>query len=955
MAFNLLKKTFLKNIDTTAYLYEHDKTKAKLLYFENGDINKSFSISFKTIPYNDNGIFHILEHSVLCGSEKYPVKEPFVELIKGSFNTFINAMTFSDKTMYPVSSKNNEDLKILMDIYLDAVFNPNILRNEKILKQEGWHYHLENKEDKLIYKGVVYNEMKGAYSSIDEIVDMHISESLFKNTEYAYSSGGKPSAIPSLTYDEFIETYNYCYHPSNSYIFLYGDMDIESYLSQIDSYLNNYEFKDYSQYKVTEQIITEPIRTENTYFSEETNDKNYVAISYLTGKVTDTNMLNNIDVIDEILLGNSNTEFRKYFIDNGICEDVYSYVQRDRLQVAYSIVYKNVKDKFAHKIEELHEEQLTLQINNGFDSEQIQATINKNSFIIKEEVNKVSSPKGVSYAIRAMRTWLHNEDPLIMFQYDEWIKKLQDNLNSNLYEQIATELLLNNNQKSIVILKTTDKKEETDDLAEFQNNLEKSEIEKIIKDTNDLISWQNSSDKKEDLEKIKSVDAKKVEIKKQYKETIFKTIEGINFAHYDTQTNGIVYSNLMFDITSFSIKELQYAAFLTHLLFNINTKNKTELENAKEIDFNLGNITSNINIYKKDTSDKILIKYNINAKNLIEKTNKLVEVLKENTLATDFNNKQTIYNIALELKLSLESKFKNAGHSFVNKRVFSYSSKQHKISEYVSGYDFFTFISELVNNFDNNYAEIKSNLECVVSKIFNKNNLLISVTGKEEIFQHYKKHIFNYVNLLSESAILSDSSVIDFKEQNINYSEGFYFDTLVQYVGAGFSINKYNGHLLVLRHILGFDYLWNNVRVKGGAYGSGVTINKYGEVGFWSYRDPNLTKTLDVYFNISRYIENLNIDETTLNKYIIGTLNSFDQLMSPVEKSVISLTNAITNSDKELFDRLVQEIKSTTVQDLIDLAILFDNKANNSYKCIIGSKDVIEKNKQLFNETKEIK
>ena len=398
MTFELLEKKYLKNINTDAYLYEHEKTQAKLVFLKNDDINKSFSISFKTVPYSDNGIFHILEHSVLCGSAKYPVKEPFVELLKGSFNTFLNAMTFPDKTMYPVSSKNEKDLEILMDIYLDAVFNPNLKNNQNILAQEGWHYHLEDKKDDLIYKGVVYNEMKGAYSSVDEVLDQHVSEHLFSDTSYKYSYGGKPEAIPSITQEEFLSTYDYNYHPSNSYIVLYGDINVEQYLNHIDSYLNNYDYRDYSSYKLSRQNnFTNEIKRYE-YFNEDVKDKAYVAYNYILGDSNKFSEIENIDIIDDILLGSSNTEFRKFFIDNGICEDVYSYLQKDRKETVYSIIFKYVNDDKLEELDTLYKNLLAKIINNGFDYEQVQASINKKNFSIKEEVNKTSSPKGVSYA-----------------------------------------------------------------------------------------------------------------------------------------------------------------------------------------------------------------------------------------------------------------------------------------------------------------------------------------------------------------------------------------------------------------------------------------------------------------------------------------------------------------------------------------------------------------------------
>ena len=431
MTFELLEKTYLKNINTNAYLYKHKKTQAKLVFFKNDDINKSFSISFKTVPYSDNGIFHILEHSVLCGSAKYPVKEPFVELLKGSFNTFLNAMTFPDKTMYPVSSKNEKDLEILMDIYLDAVFNPNLKNNSNILAQEGWHYHLEDKNDELIYKGVVYNEMKGAYSSVDEVLDQYVTEHLFSDTSYKYSSGGKPETIPTITQEEFLSTYDYNYHPSNSYIVLYGDINVEQYLDHIDSYLNNYEYRDYSSYKLSRQNnFTNEIKR-HEYFNEDVKDKAYVAYNYILGDSNKFSEIENIDIIDDILLGSSNTEFRKYFIDNGICEDVYSYLQKDRKETVYSIIFKYVNDDKLAELDTLYKNLLTKIINNGFDYEQVQASINKKNFSIKEEVNKTSSPKGVSYAIRLLRTWLYDDNDIFKaFDLDGMIDSLQQNCNN---------------------------------------------------------------------------------------------------------------------------------------------------------------------------------------------------------------------------------------------------------------------------------------------------------------------------------------------------------------------------------------------------------------------------------------------------------------------------------------------------------------------------------------------
>ena len=955
MTFELIEKKYLKNINTNAYLYEHTKTRARLVFFENDDINKSFSISFKTIPYNDNGIFHILEHSVLCGSAKYPVKEPFVELLKGSFNTFLNAMTFPDKTMYPVSSKNEKDLEILMDIYLDAVFNPNLKNNPNILAQEGWHYHLEDKEDELIYKGVVYNEMKGAYSSVDEVLDQYVTEHLFSDTSYKYSSGGKPEAIPAISQEEFLETYNYNYHPSNSYIFLYGDLNVEQYLNHIDSYLNNYEYKDYSDYSLSRQENFTADIVKRTYFNEDVKDKAYVAYNYILGDSNEFSKIENIDIIDDILLGSSNTEFRKYFIDNNICEDVYSYVQKDRKETVYSIIFKYVSDDKLESLDAEYKSLLKGIINKGFDYEQVQASINKKNFSIKEEINKTSSPKGVSYAIRLLRTWLYSEDNILdAFDLDNVISHLQENCVNKQYETLAKQFLIENNKQAILhLIPTLEKENKEKDLVEYKATLSETELADIVKNTKSLQEWQNSTDKKEDLEKIKSVDAKEVELKNPFEETFFEEYKGINFSHYDTVTNGISYSKLLFDISDFEVEQLQYASVLSYLLFNFNTKNKTEAEVIKEIGANLGGISSYVDVFRKHKSEECEVKFIISAKNLVEKAGELAKILDETTLYADFEDKEALYNVLLEIKLMLESRFKNSGHAFVARRISGFYNPQSKLASYHGEYDFYLFISELVNNYEQNSDKIKEQLYTVTNLIFNQARLLVNFVGNKEEYTNFKETISSY--LAKYPSELDKQKGLEIKLEEQGYSEGFYFDSLVQYVGAGYNINDYTGTYLVLRHILSLDYLWNNVRVKNGAYGSGVIFNAFGDFNLWSYRDPNLTETLEIYYNINNYVANIDADEKDLNKYIIGTLNSLDVLMSPSAQAAYSLNKYITDSPFEVYDKLVNEIKNTTVEDLRKLATEFENIKSKAYTCVLGSKDKVLENKQLFNKTIELK
>ena len=955
MTFELLEKKYLKNINTDAYLYEHEKTQAKLVFLKNDDINKSFSISFKTVPYSDNGIFHILEHSVLCGSAKYPVKEPFVELLKGSFNTFLNAMTFPDKTMYPVSSKNEKDLEILMDIYLDAVFNPNLKNNPNILAQEGWHYHLEDKKDELIYKGVVYNEMKGAYSSVDEVLDQYVTEHLFSDTSYKYSYGGKPEAIPSITQEEFLSTYDYNYHPSNSYIVLYGDINVEQYLNHIDSYLNNYEYRDYSSYKLSRQnTFTNEIKR-HEYFNEDVKDKSYVAYNYILGDSNKFSEIENIDIIDDILLGSSNTEFRKFFIDNGICEDVYSYLQKDRKETVYSIIFKYVNDDKLAELDILYKNLLAKIINNGFDYEQVQASINKKNFSIKEEVNKTSSPKGVSYAIRLLRTWLYDDSDIFnAFDLDSMIDSLQQNCDRKNYENLAKQFILDNNKQVIIhLIPTTVKENREKDLVEYKNSLSDDQIEKIIEDTKKLQEWQNTPDKKEDLNRIKCVEASDVVLKNPFAETSFEKVEDINFAHFNTVTNGISYSKFLFDITDFTIEQIQYSSLLTYLLFNFNTKNKTEAEIIKDIGFNLGGLSSYIDVIRKYQSEECEVKFIITAKNLVEKVKELASILEETTLNVDFSDKDALYNVLLEIKLMLESKFKNAGHGFVARRISSYFNPQSKLASYHSEYEFYLFILDLLNNFETKSSEIINQLNIVSNLIFSSFRVLINFVGSEEEYSKYKKDISVYTDKLYNDTEKQDGFTLNFETPG--YSEGFYFDSLVQYVGLGYNIDNYSGSHLVLRHILSLDYLWNNIRVKNGAYGAGAIFNAFGDFNLWSYRDPNLKETLDIYYNIDKYVKNFTSDNKEMNKYIIGTLNTLDVIMSPSALATYSLNLYLTNSPFYKYDEIVEEIKNTNVDDVNKLSSNFINMKDKAYVCVLGSKEKILSNSDLFSKTIEIK
>ena len=442
-------------------------------------------------------------------------------------------------------------------------------------------------------------------------------------------------------------------------------------------------------------------------------------------------------------------------------------------------------------------------------------------------------------------------------------------------------------------------------------------------------------------------------MKNPFNKTNFETINNIKYSHFNTITNGISYSKLLFDITDFSVKQLQYASLLTYLLFNFNTKEKTEAEVVKEISANLGGLSSHIDVFRKYKSDKCEVKFIVGAKNLVEKAEKLVTIMEETTLNADFDNKEALYSVLLEIKLMLDNKFKNSGHAFVARRISSYNSIHGKLTSYHSEYDFYLFIEGLLDNFEQNITNIQDNLYEVVKLIFNRSRLLVNFVGDNEEYINYKKIILSYIDKLPNDINKQDGFNIVLKEDN--YSEGFYFDSLVQYVGVGYNVGHYSGTHLVLRHILSLDYLWNNVRVRNGAYGSGAIFSTFGDFTLWSYRDPNLTETLDIYYNIAEYIANFDADNNELNKYIIGALNTLDVLMSPSAQASYSLAQYLTESPYEKYDVIVSEIKNTTVTDLKKLCSEFENRRFSSFKCVLGAKEKVLENKELFTQTIELK
>ncbi|MFD3158609.1 insulinase family protein [Haloimpatiens sp. FM7330] len=959
--FKLLETNELTDINSTGMIFEHEKTGAKLLYLQNDDDNKVFSVSFRTPPENSTGVPHIIEHSVLCGSRKFPVKEPFVELIKGSLNTFLNAMTFPDKTMYPVASKNDKDFINLMDVYLDAVLYPNIYEHEEIFMQEGWHYELKNKEDELTYKGVVYNEMQGAFSSPDSVLMRKIQESLFPHTIYGVESGGDPDVIPTLTYKEFIDFHKKYYHPSNSYIFLYGKMDIEEKLKFIsENYLNNFDKLNINSQIQIETPFDKTLEKTVEYLispNENDNDKTFLSLNFAVGRSTNPEEYLALDILENILLETQSSPLKKELIDANLGKDVYGFYDRSILQPIFSIVVKNSNEDKKEKFKEIVYTTLQKLVKEGISKKLIEACINRKEFDLRE-ANYQSFPKGLVYGIQCMDSWLYDQNPCTHLNFSNTLEKIKTALTTNYFENLIEKYLLNNSHSSLLIVKPSKglteqkEKEVRDNLKKFKESLSEKQLNEIINNTKKLKQRQITPDSKEDLKVIPLLSLNDINKEADKLPLIEKSEMNIKVLHHPIFTSGIGYLNLYFDMSALPKDLISYSSLLAALLGNISTKNYNYEDLSNEIDINTGGINFSAASYSKFNDDKTFYpKFNVKTKVLIDKVPKLTELISEILSATKFEEKRKIKELIQKIKSRLEMIMFDRGHMVSAKRLCSYFSPTTKYNEMLNGIDYYKFICDLELNFESKFNVICENLQKTSDIIFNKKNLLISFTSEEKDYDKFKNSLATIESSLKNTTYQCCNPNFELKP----FNEGIMTSAKVQYVSKGYNFRRlgynYTGSLKVLKTISSFDYLWNKIRVQGGAYGSFSHFERNGNIFFASYRDPNLKETLDAYDNISTYIENFDADEREMTKYIIGTMSEVDSPLTPSMTGETSDINYIRRITQKDIQKERNEILNTTIDEIRQFKNLLNDCFKENYICALGNEDKIHINKNLFNDT----
>ena len=959
LGFKLIEQREMKEINSVGLLFEHEKSGAELFYISNEDDDKVFSIAFKTPPDDDTGLPHILEHSVLCGSKKFPTKEPFTELLKGSLQTFLNAMTSSDMTVYPVASKNAKDFMNLVDVYMDAVLYPKIHEKPEIFMQEGWHYELDDKEGEITYKGVVYNEMRGAFSMPESLLGSNIEKELFPNSQYSNESGGDPDEIVKLKLQQFRDFHNKYYHPSNSKIMFYGNGNITEHLQ----FINEEYLQDFDKTKVDSDIIIqkpfdEPKSVKLEYpisTTEDDKDKTYLSLAFVIDKSTDSEINFAFDILEDILLETPASPMKKALMDAGIGKDVSGHYENWVLQTYLQINVKNSNPEEKEKFEKIVFETLEKLVKDGIDKKLIEASINSKEFKLRE-ADFWGLSRGLFYNVIILQSWIHDESPYMHLMYEATLDKIKKALTTDYFEKLIQKYLLNNKHYLSAVmtpkkgLQETKNEEIKKKLAEYKNTLKDDEIEKLVNKTKELKEMQLAPDSPENLKKIPLLtlgdvnpEAEKLPLV-EHKESDVKVLSHPMF------TNKIAYLDLYFDISSVPQEKLPYVALLANFLGLIDTEKFNYSELSNEVNIHTGGISFKPDVMtEKDDQNIIYPKLVVRSKALLDKLPNLVELLIEIIGKSKFDNRKRLREILGESKAGLQMRIMG-GFYAEQIRLSSYYSLEGKLREIWGGIEYYQFITDLYENFDNKADEVIRNLNETSRLIFNKNNLLVSFASDEDGYPQLQKNLSALFGCL-ETAELHP---VEYKIETSIENEGLMIPGDVQYVAQGFNFRnigyKYSGSLRVLNTIVGLDYLWNRVRVRGGAYGARARAARNGKFLLASYRDPNLNETLQVYDELADYVAKFDADEREMTKYILGTISTLDKPLTPSMKGAVAANDYISGLSQDEIQKERDDVLATKPDNIKNFSKMIADVMNKKCFCILGNEGKIQANKDVFKK-----
>lgn len=939
--FEIIRIRKSEELKGTLYEMRHLKTGAELAFLDNKEDNKLFSVAFKTLPWDDTGVFHILEHSVLAGSESFPVKEPFLDLLKSSMNTFLNAMTFPDKTMYPVSSRNEQDFLNLVTVYLDAVFKPAIYTNESIFRQEGWHYEINDGVPS--YNGVVFNEMKGALSNVFGLAERLTLKYLFPDSIYGFESGGDPESIPDLTYESFLKAHSEFYSPSNAKIYLDGDVPLDRVLELIDKkYLSTLDFVD-KKHVIDYQKPIE--KTEITSYyeigkDESEDNKTQIILSKIFASWEERKRIMGFNLISSYLADSNEAPLKRAILEKGLAQDVDFYVEDGIAQPFYSVTFKNTDLSKKDEITKAYIEVLNKILADGIDREELTAHLNRYEFNLRE----AEEPKGLSRNIDALNSWLYGGDMLMYLENNAVLKELRDAIDTDYYEKIIQELISFDNTLTLVMLPSKTKGEE-DRIAEENrvtgeyNSFSDKEKASVLETYEKMRAWQDTPDSPEAAATLPVLSLSDVKKTPMWLDTEEKTVDGAKFLFHKLDTNGIVHCNMYFNIADTGLENLQALSLMSDLLSVLPTKKHSSALLQKEIKKTIGALDFIVDSYP-DLNNPLKTKpyFVVSFSALESNLESAVSLISEILLETEFDSKDIIKENVLQSSENLYRALMSSGHIFALRRTLAQTSAAPRINEICKGYDFLVYLRAFAENFESKADGFITSLKTLSNEIFASSRLILSETSEA-------RHVTleKLISSLPRGEVKSDTLTLEKLEPK---KEAILIPSGVSYAAYGSNIQqygyKYEGKLTVASTLLTFGYLWNEIRVHGGAYGCGFRTSYYGGVTFHSYRDPSPLNSVEVYKNTAEFIKEFVESEEVIDKYIISSIAATEGLSSTARQGFDADYNYLIGYTRDDKQKARTEMLALQKKELLTLCDLFEKMKDGNSVCIIGNADALK-------------
>jgi len=950
--FELIKEADIAEINTRARLFRHVASGAELLSLENDDENKVFGITFRTPPSDSTGVAHIMEHSVLGGSRKYPVKEPFVELVKGSLKTFVNAFTFPDKTCYPVASQNVQDFYNLVDVYLDAVFYPRI--SLETLQQEGWHYELENLEATMTYKGIVFNEMKGEYSSPDSLLGQYSHVSVFPDNSYGFDYGGDPKHISDLTYEQFKAFHDTFYHPGNARIFFYGDDDPDERLRLLQEYLKDYQAIEVDSAITLQPHFDQPQRKTFAYAASEDTEgqKAYLTVNWLLPESMDVELTLGLSILSYILVGTAASPLRKALIDSGLGEDITGRgLDGELRQMAFSTGLKGIAIEDADKVESLILDTLAQLIKDGIEPDMVEAALNTTEFRLREN-NTGSFPRGISLMLRSLMTWLHDGDPVAPLAFETPLAAIKAKLAADkaYFEKQIEEHLLQNTHRVTVILEpdpTLAQRQEADEaerLAKAKAAMTEAELQAVIDKAHKLKLMQETPDSPEALATIPSLT--KDDLAKEIKRIPLAVSEedGCQIFYHDLFTNGIVYLDVGFNLHTVPQELLPYVSLFSQALLKIGTETEDFVKLSQRIGRKTGGIWPSTFTSIMHQSDEGTAWLFLRGKTTVSQTGDLLDILRDVLLTVKLDNQARFKQMVLEAKAGLEASLIPGGHGIVDTRLRANFNEIDWLDEQMGGISYLFFLRRLIEDVEHDWPGVLEKLEEVRRILLNRDSMLCNVTLDETNWQQFQPELAAFLSALPAGPV----NISQWTPQYTAMSEGLTMPAQVNYVGKGANLYrlgyKLRGSHLVITNHLRTTWLWEKVRVQGGAYGGFCSFDSNsGVFNYLSYRDPNLLTTLDNYDQASQFLQRVELSEDEITKSIIGAIGQLDAYQLPDAKGYTSLVRHLIGLTDEIRQRQREEVLSTTLADFRAFGDVLGQVNKNGLVVVLGSSEAIEK------------